>query len=54
MKVGDQVPWKRGLVGGGEGDEDNAGEGVLVRHRLPFGGEGSDGMVVGSGSFWWH
>ena len=54
LKVGDQVPQRRGLVGGGGGDKDNADERVIVRHRRLFGGEGSDGMVGGSGSSWWH
>ena len=49
VKVGVQVPERRGLVGGGGGDER-----VLVRHRPLFGGEESDGMVGGSGSSWWH
>ena len=51
VKVGDQVPWWRELVGGGEGDEDDAGKGVLGRHGLFLGGEENDGEAVGVGPF---
>ena len=47
VKLGIQVPERRGLVGGGRGDER-----VLVRHRALFGGEEGHGMVGRSGSSW--
>ena len=47
VKLGVQVPERRGLVGGGR-----EGEGVLVRHRSLFGGEEGHGMVGSSGSSW--
>ena len=51
MKIGDQVSWWRGLVGGGEGYLDDVGEGVLGRHWLLCGGEENDGEAAGVGLF---
>ena len=38
-------------MGGGEGDPDDVGEGVLGQHRLLRGGEEKDGEAVGVGMF---
>ena len=51
MKIGDQVSWWRGLVGGGEGDSEDVGECVLGRHRLFLGGEENDREAAGVGLF---